>query len=1057
MRITEIHIEQFGAWKNLHLPLPQAGLSVLYGPNGAGKSTLLKFIRGLLYGFPPQSGNRPDEAAGPLLGRMGGGSWAGALKLEFEGESCELRRISEPSGRGTVEVSGIKSVPGEPPALNRLLQGVDEHLFEHVFAVGLREIQELGALQDGEVADQIYGLTLGPDGQRLLHAGARLRGERLRLADPTQKSGELLALFERYDRLGAELRAADKRPHYRELAAARAKLEAELEDIGHRQAGIQSQLRGHLLLQRAWGPWNRVRECTTELARLSVVKNFPEHGLERLDKLERELAEVAAARDALQSQAKQLRQKAARLSLDPEMRTHAASIQALLDQRDWIRQVQEQATGLQTQADALKTDLDARLEQLGPAWTPKRLDTVDVSPAGHFRLAQLARSFRAALARRAKSQRAGRRLEAAAAEQTEAVQSRLQELGGGSTAELLVKARRQWGELEGLEGMRLHEAELLQRHAGLDEQRERWESRLVLPPWVYLVLGFFSLAGLALVGLGFVTGVQTSGLVGAIYAFLGLTCSGLCWALKTHFERDVHERVEQFDAQAAAGLVELRQTRDEIAAATDAALKSLSREGAQPGELAGPDLMHLLTQQIADLEALTRDEQSLQRTRRKLEQCLQHLQLCEREVGTARQSWQEWLAQLGFAQNLRIEEAFEHWRALVEAVELRRQREALLKELTQLRWIVQAHQQRIEALGRRLERFDLDYQQPGEVLRVWEEQLRTFAANRKERRQLRAEAKARVREASEYQASAQDLKTQRAALLVQGGAADRTEFESRAESASRRVFLEDQHADAQRDLELAARSDCDLAVSEEDLRAFNAKENSECIEMLNLELEDLARDLREGAQRLGSLREEIQAVENNRASTQLRWEREQVAAALQQAAEQWLVLEVAGQTLNGLRTNFERTCQPVTLADASRYLTRLTCGKYRNVWTPLGERHLYVDDDQNHSLPVEHLSRGSREQLFLAIRLALVQEFARQGTALPMILDDVLVNFDQHRSEAAVDVLREFAERGHQVLLFTSHLHLARLFEDRGVEPIWLAGSRPNAAVESGSVERRAG
>jgi uncharacterized protein YhaN len=103
------------------------------------------------------------------------------------------------------------------------------------------------------------------------------------------------------------------------------------------------------------------------------------------------------------------------------------------------------------------------------------------------------------------------------------------------------------------------------------------------------------------------------------------------------------------------------------------------------------------------------------------------------------------------------------------------------------------------------------------------------------------------------------------------------------------------------------------------------------------------------------------------------------------------------------------------------------------------------------------LSRGSREQLFLAIRLALVQEFARQGTALPMILDDVLVNFDQHRSEAAVDVLREFAERGHQVLLFTSHLHLARLFEDRGVEPIWLAGSRPNAAVESGSVERRAG
>ena len=128
-------------------------------------------------------------------------------------------------------------------------------------------------------------------------------------------------------------------------------------------------------------------------------------------------------------------------------------------------------------------------------------------------------------------------------------------------------------------------------------------------------------------------------------------------------------------------------------------------------------------------------------------------------------------------------------------------------------------------------------------------------------------------------------------------------------------------------------------------------------------------------------------------------------------------------------------------------------GKYRNVWTPLGERQLRIDDDQNRTLRVEQLSRGTREQLFLAIRLALVEELARQGTRLPMVLDDVLVNFDQERSEAATEVLRDFAQKGYQVLLFTCHRHLAERAETQGLQPIWLPGKETLQA----SAERLAG
>jgi hypothetical protein len=63
--------------------------------------------------------------------------------------------------------------------------------------------------------------------------------------------------------------------------------------------------------------------------------------------------------------------------------------------------------------------------------------------------------------------------------------------------------------------------------------------------------------------------------------------------------------------------------------------------------------------------------------------------------------------------------------------------------------------------------------------------------------------------------------------------------------------------------------------------------------------------------------------------------------------------------------------------------------------------------------------------------LALASEFARHGSILPLILDDVLVNFDSGRAWAAIQVLQDVAASGpgRQVLLFTCHEHICRMFQ----------------------------
>ena len=149
-----------------------------------------------------------------------------------------------------------------------------------------------------------------------------------------------------------------------------------------------------------------------------------------------------------------------------------------------------------------------------------------------------------------------------------------------------------------------------------------------------------------------------------------------------------------------------------------------------------------------------------------------------------------------------------------------------------------------------------------------------------------------------------------------------------------------------------------------------------------------------------------------------------------------------------MRDYYEREHQPQALREASLYLQRLTSGRYTRVWTPLGEHSLRVDDSAGTSLRVEVLSRGTREQLFLALRLALVSAYARRGVQLPLVLDDVLVNFDVGRAKAAAMVLRDFARQGHQILIFTCHEHIAKLFKNIKAEVRQLPdNAQPHAAA----------
>ena len=72
------------------------------------------------------------------------------------------------------------------------------------------------------------------------------------------------------------------------------------------------------------------------------------------------------------------------------------------------------------------------------------------------------------------------------------------------------------------------------------------------------------------------------------------------------------------------------------------------------------------------------------------------------------------------------------------------------------------------------------------------------------------------------------------------------------------------------------------------------------------------------------------------------------------------------------------------------------------------------------------MSDGSRDQLYLSLRLATLEQHLGKGEPMPFVVDDILIGFDDKRTRVCLEVLSELARRT-QVLLFTHHRRVTEL------------------------------
>lgn len=1067
MRIERLSIAAFGARENLEFTGLDGGLTVVYGTNEAGKTTLMNFLRAMLYGF---DGARRQRYIPPSSGQRGGGA---VEVVTAEGKARIVRYAAGDDPRADeLTLTGSDGLPRRGAWLSAMLADVDEAMFNNIFAVGLDEIQELSTLSDSDAAQLLYDLSTGRDRVSLGEVTRDLATARERLVAFDGRPALVSRLLAERARLREESsRLAGETQRLTDLSSARRRVREEIARLEGDVTQLDQRAR---LIETAAGlsdRWRRRAALDAELAALGPTTSLPLGTVEELDEIKHKLERLLRRRNALRRKHRRAAAQLKSQKTNELLRRAGPRIEAIAEQTPFITSLEAQIAQLDGEIAALEEQLALERPALsggatsgaagatagstaGPIKTPSTSAIIgkphrDVAvPAGldpdsprFAPLRRAAKRLRETQEQLEDAEADAERIRRADAAAERERQSMHQHRSAADLPTAIDKAgavvtqlRRRIAIDDRLEQIKRAEMDIE------DDNRHTMQDQ-VLPIWSLVLLGIVFAVGMGLVGWGAVKWSSGAGWTGFFLTLFGVFSGAAAALYKMRWERNAQRRLDSGLRQLEALRRETKRLHDER--------EELEIELPSGG---GPLAVRLQTaeRELASLEQMLSAD--ARRTAGVHDVATAELRRdqCRVEHDRARERWREALLAAGLPADFppgRLRELGERGRNLGE---LERRLSALRGERDQRRLELAAIANRVSQLATEIQLGPTAAMKPVQIIAEMVALLRAQQASAAEFNTQREEVATLRRKRRRCRRMFDKLVKRRRQIVAASGATNEDELHRMVAVAARADELR-KRRDVVHDEIMAAAAAHDAA--DEILALLDSEEfaspdgaTHEVIRRATARRDEL----RKLYEQRGRLDAEIHALADDRRLADVQFELARVDEQLADAVERFAILSGVGRVLDMVRENYETRKQPQTLVEASSWLARLTDGRYRRVWTPLGEHVLRVEDAAGHSLGVDVLSRGAREQLFLALRLAIIDSYARRGARLPVILDDVLVNFDVHRAQAAVEALADFAGSGHQVFVFTCHEHIETMFRRAGADARRLPGS---GAIEPLAIE----
>lgn len=1065
MRLTGIVVDGFGVFRAREFRDLQPGLSVLYGPNEAGKSTLLAFIRGVLFGFP-----RPGRNRRPLYPPLNGGRHGGRAFLETANGRIIIER--EVGGRSAVRLEHDSGSLEElsDADFQRLIGGVDDKTFRTIFAFSLDELSDFDVLSGEQVRARIFAAGVGGAGPSVREVIQQMERTCGLLLKPRSREGEInriLAELSEQEQLLQRARARSE--GYPALRQELAATKGMLEGLDTREAELRVAQTTHERLLNLWPIWVDMESSRHELSSLEIIDDFVPDAVRRITEAKQRLESARSMAQRLRDQAArrtaEIDEARAQMSdvlwrLTPAVERQTALLPLYQDRRREREVLRTRAAAAADKAAQALRDLGHNLDEQTVADTETSLSRMEEVRAWRSRINEAARQSgqaaeRLDLARdqRAKAEterdREQQALEALPHVDPEAHRARMQALRALRAGQAKLRA-----------SQAILEGRLSTARAFMTSSASETSSPGSLN-WILATAA--ALTALLLVG---AVVFAITGPVAAAAALGSLVAAGVVVCLVVGLGRRARlggiegrqEVARQEEAECRALEQEIIRARKELEA--PAALLGLAHlDDAE--ELERIDAA--LAEEASWTARLTEQAAAARRAAERLKDATQEESLAADRLRRLRDEqialeheFRVCMASWGLPETLSYEGVEEYLRGVAIVKDLLARRDEARAQAYQFeaditaweeetRRLILAAQAAVvpdKALGVDPTKSGLeDEGGTGHGLGVPEVEatLLGLADRCKAEKALRARVAELEKANREHESEVIEADAQVAVctrewedLLTQAGARDEEDFFSRLAIYERRQQLRQKIAASEdlltksigrgREADRIRETLAEGCVSQWEDRLRQASEEIEAVRVQRSALLKAEGDIE---RRLKELEQEADVPALELAIEGLR-------ADLENALERWRIHHLAGLLVKETLAQFTQERQPLVLAEASRMFERVTQGRYLRVQRAVEEEGIVVLERDGKLKSPEQLSRGAAEQLYLCLRLGLAEEFARRAEPMPLVMDDVLVNFDNGRRRATAELLLEFAER-HQVLLFTCHEDIVQMIS--GLSP----------------------
>jgi len=225
------------------------------------------------------------------------------------------------------------------------------------------------------------------------------------------------------------------------------------------------------------------------------------------------------------------------------------------------------------------------------------------------------------------------------------------------------------------------------------------------------------------------------------------------------------------------------------------------------------------------------------------------------------------------------------------------------------------------------------------------------------------------------------------------------------------------------------------------VEAFISKAELISADSIAPELERLADEIRaleqersELDQTVGTEKAELKRMDGSARAAEQAQEAERLLAKLESDVEKYARLKIASVILARTIEQYREKHQGPLIKRASELFTQMTIGSFSGVRAEYDDKGspvlVGIRPGNGQQILVAGMSDGTADQLYLALRLASLEQYLENNEPLPFVVDDILLRFDDQRALATLNVLAGLSEKT-QVIFFTHHRHLVELADKK--------------------------